>query len=123
MTVSTPLSEAQLRSILSPAQFQKAEAHLAAGKLIGRCRPEEGGIAALWDWSPHAYSVVLLVEGSELLSTCECGHNHGRSMCDHVATLLLAWVRDPGSFVDTDELDQAPVAPEDESRAARTPPS
>src|SRR5512147_258859 len=119
MAASTPLSEAQLRSILSPAQFQKAEAHLAAGKLIGRCRPEEGGIAALWDWSPNAYSVVLLLEGRELLSTCECGRNQGRNMCEHVATLLLAWVRDPGSFVDTDELDDLPVALEGDIRATR----
>ncbi len=121
MPLQSPISEARLRSFLSPAQFQRAEAHLAAGKLIGRCRPEEGGIAALWDWSPNAYSVVVLIEGGNLFSTCDCGRNQDRNMCEHVATLLLACVRDPGSFVDTDEMGEALADLEGDMRAARAP--
>jgi hypothetical protein len=107
MPASAPLTEAQLHSFLGPVQFQRAEGYLAAGKLIGRYWPDEGGVAALWDWSPKAYSVALVVEGNQLYSNCECGHKQGRTLCDHVATLLLAWVRQPNSFTEEADLEAA----------------
>ena len=96
--------------MLSPAQFQEAEAFLAAGKLIGRYVTGEGGVAALWDWSPNAYVVALMAQGSQIYTSCECGRNRPRtrSVCDHVATLLLAWARQPETFVEEAELGERP---------------
>ena len=96
MATVAPLTEAQLRGFLSPANSNGPQSYLAAGKLIGRYARDEGGVTALWDWSPKAYTIAVAVEGNQLYSNCDCGRNagpHPLRPCGHAAAGLGAPTR------------------------------
>ncbi len=92
------LADAQLQLLFDPGQLKRAEAYLAAGKVVARFISSGGEVLAFWEKNSDAIQIGLAEEQGQLSLFCTCGQLRRNRSCDHVVALALAWVRAPETF-------------------------
>ncbi|HLF27673.1 MAG TPA: helicase-associated domain-containing protein [Anaerolineae bacterium] len=115
MPTLATLTENDVRSIFGPDAVERAEVHLAAGKIIERDLAGADQILAYWDDSPRAPESELYNTADGIGYRCECKAMRAGRTCDHVVALALAWVRERETFQDLLEADEAKFDSGDES--------
>ncbi len=111
------IDENQLRHFAGDEQIDLAFQNMISGKIDERILLPDGELVAFWEDPPSSYEMHLLPSGEEDLNiSCTCGLPAKGRFCEHLITMLLAWVRDPDSFemLETDDDDEEDLFPADE---------
>lgn len=96
------LNDATIRSLVGADTFAQGLAAYQAGKVFERTQaPGESISAMVLHSNDRAYQATVFSENNGLYGECECGRT--ARTCLHVAALLIAWAREPGSFAEVDE--------------------
>jgi hypothetical protein len=92
------LTEAKLRKLVGDNAVNRAAKHLLTGKVQERIHWFDGSLEAYWD--TRLEDITMHAESQErgIVFDCTCGEMKSGYACEHVITLLLAWVTDPTSF-------------------------
>jgi uncharacterized Zn finger protein len=105
MTTLDQLTEDIVSAYLSDKVFTRGRSLFLHGAVSERILIDGNTLIADVNDS-YPFNTQAYFEGQGLIPDCECGRSSGRSVCVHVAALLLAWVNEPASF----ERAGAPIA-------------
>ncbi len=98
------LTEDFIRAQSGNATYKRAVNYLAQGRADERTLYTNNAISGRWDTGAHGQFVMQIVSNAlGFQVACTCHTMRGR-MCDHVATLALAWAREPHTFTRVNEV-------------------
>jgi len=98
MTDLLNITEDFIRAQSGNATYKRAVNYLAQGRASERTVYSNNAITGRWDTGTRGQFAMRIVSSAlGFQVACTCNTMRGR-MCDHVATLALAWAREPQTF-------------------------
>jgi hypothetical protein len=104
--VLASLTETKLRKLVGDEVVERAVRHLLTGKVQERMHWSDGDIEAYWDTRLDDIAMHATSQARSIALDCTCGEMDGDMICDHVVAMLLAWVTDPGTFVNAEDEEE-----------------
>lgn len=106
MNYLAALNENILREMAGERLVSQAEDDLSSGKVTGRTRLDGDEILAFWVDAAREYEMHAANQKDGIGLACTCDAMDFDNLCHHTIALLLAWVRDPHSFIFEDEEEE-----------------
>jgi len=92
------LTEISLMRMCLPDVFGRARAHYYAGAVRNRRRGENALTAEVQVRQHKPYTVLIEFDAASVTARCTC-FQFRDTLCDHTTAALLAWIREPASFL------------------------
>ena len=103
MTEPPTLEEGDVRRLASGRSFERGEDYYLSGSVLGPQRRGDTLVARVEGSRAVPYRVTVTLDAAGVRDVrCSCPYDWGGA-CKHVVAVLLAYVRDPGSFTQRPE--------------------